>query len=158
MNQREQLPIYEATQLGSLAPRLLGQCSLGSSGFSPWQRSYTGSGPLSATCSPSLQNLPISSLLISHVTHSPSRPVLGVFDWWLSLQPLIHAGSSLAEFSTLKVEGIHSSETSVQTRSTRRHIHEDVILHSHRCENLKSTGSIFNWKWCQRKRLKPDLS
>jgi hypothetical protein len=39
---------------------------------------------------------------------------------------------------TLKMEAIRSSETSVLTISTRRHIPEDVILHSHRCENLKS--------------------
>jgi hypothetical protein len=31
-----------------------------------------------------------------------------------------------------------SSETSVLTRPTPRHIPEDCILHSHRCENLKS--------------------
>jgi hypothetical protein len=50
-----------------------------------------------------------------------------------------HAGSSLADFSTLKMEATRSSETSVQfTRATRRHIPEDGILHSHRCENLKS--------------------
>jgi hypothetical protein len=39
-----------------------------------------------------------------------------------------HAGSSLADFSTLKMEAIRSSETSVHTRSTRRHIPEDGIL------------------------------
>jgi hypothetical protein len=49
-----------------------------------------------------------------------------------------HAGSSLADFSTLKMEAIRSSETSVHTRSIRRHIPEDGILHSHRRENLKS--------------------
>jgi hypothetical protein len=50
-----------------------------------------------------------------------------------------HAGSSLADFSTLKMEAIRSSETSVHfTGSTRRHIPEDGILHSNRCENLKS--------------------
>jgi hypothetical protein len=55
------------------------------------------------------------------------------------LQPLAHAGSSLADFSTLKMEAIQSSETSVQsTTSTRRHTPEDGILHSHRRENLKS--------------------
>jgi hypothetical protein len=44
-----------------------------------------------------------------------------------------------ADFSTLKMEAIRSSETSVQfTRSTRRHIPEDGILHSHRRGNLKS--------------------
>jgi hypothetical protein len=42
------------------------------------------------------------------------------------------------DFSTLKMEAIRSSETSVHTRSTRRHIPEDGILHSHRRENLKS--------------------
>jgi hypothetical protein len=49
-----------------------------------------------------------------------------------------HAGSSLADFYTLKLETIHSSETSIHTRSTRRHIPEDGVLHSHRYENLKS--------------------
>jgi hypothetical protein len=39
-----------------------------------------------------------------------------------------HARSSLADFSTLKMEAIRSSETSVDTRSTRRHIPEDDIL------------------------------
>jgi hypothetical protein len=43
-------------------------------------------------------------------------------------QPSAHAGSSLADFSTLKMEAIHSSETSVYTRSTRHHIPEDGIL------------------------------
>jgi hypothetical protein len=39
-----------------------------------------------------------------------------------------HAGPSLAEFSTLKMGAIYFSETSVDTRSTRRHIPEDVML------------------------------
>jgi hypothetical protein len=34
------------------------------------------------------------------------------------LQPPAHAGSSLADFSTLKMEAIRSSETSIHTRST----------------------------------------
>jgi hypothetical protein len=55
-----------------------------------------------------------------------------------SLQPPPLAGSSLAGFSTLKMGTKHSSETSVHTRSTRRHIPEDCILHRHRLENLKS--------------------
>jgi hypothetical protein len=45
---------------------------------------------------------------------------------------------SLAHFSTLKTEAIRSTETSVYARSIRRHIPEDGILHSQRCENLKS--------------------
>jgi hypothetical protein len=53
-------------------------------------------------------------------------------------EPPAHAGSSLADFSTLKMEMIHSSETSVHTRTTQRHIPENGILHSHCCENLKS--------------------
>jgi hypothetical protein len=53
-------------------------------------------------------------------------------------QPPAHAGSSLADFSTLKMEAIPSSETSVHTRSTLRHMPEDGILHSHRRETHKS--------------------
>jgi hypothetical protein len=41
--------------------------------------------------------------------------------------------------STVKMEAICSSETSVETqRTTRRHIPEDDTLHNHRCEHLKS--------------------
>jgi hypothetical protein len=47
----------------------------------------------------------------------------------VSLQPPAYAGSSLANFSTLKMEVIRSSETSVHTRSTRRHIPKDGTLH-----------------------------
>jgi hypothetical protein len=54
------------------------------------------------------------------------------------LQPPTHAGFSIADFSTLKMGAIHSSETSVYTRSTRPHIPEDDILHSHRLDNLRS--------------------
>jgi hypothetical protein len=55
-----------------------------------------------------------------------------------------HAGSSFADISTLKMEAIRSSEASVYfTGSTRRHIPEDGILHSHRCENLKSYKYVF---------------
>jgi hypothetical protein len=49
----------------------------------------------------------------------------GVSKW---LQPPAHAGSSLADFSTLTTEAIRSSKTSVHTRSTRRHIPEDGTL------------------------------
>jgi hypothetical protein len=54
-----------------------------------------------------------------------------LFNWWLSLQPLAQAGFSLADFSTLKMEAIHSSETSVHTRYTRRHSPEDGIIHAY---------------------------
>jgi hypothetical protein len=56
----------------------------------------------------------------------------------LSLQPSAQDGSSFVDFSTLKMESIRSSETSVHTRATRRHIPEDDILHSHRRENIRS--------------------
>jgi hypothetical protein len=55
-----------------------------------------------------------------------------------SLQSPAHAGSSLANFSTLNMEAIRSSETSVHTRSTQHHIPEEGILYSHFCENLRS--------------------
>jgi hypothetical protein len=47
--------------------------------------------------------------------------------------------SCSAYFSTLKMEAICSSETSVDTQlTTRRYIPEDGTLHNHCCENLKS--------------------
>jgi hypothetical protein len=57
----------------------------------------------------------------------------------LSLLLLAYAGSSLADFSTMKMEVIRSSEKSVPfTGSPWRHIQKHSILHSQRCENLKS--------------------
>jgi hypothetical protein len=47
--------------------------------------------------------------------------------------------------STLIMEAIRSSETSVLTRATQRHIPEDGILHSHRLENLKSYIALTVW-------------
>jgi hypothetical protein len=45
---------------------------------------------------------------------------------------------TLADFSILMMEAIRFSETSVYTKSTRRHIPEDYILHGHRRENFGS--------------------
>jgi hypothetical protein len=45
--------------------------------------------------------------------------------------------SSLFPF-ILILEAPCSSETSVLTRSTRGHIPEDGILHSHRCQDLRT--------------------
>jgi hypothetical protein len=62
--------------------------------------------------------------------HSPSLPVLtqlGVFRL-VTLQPPVQTGSSRSDSSTLKMEVIRSSETSVHTRSTLRHIPENGIL------------------------------
>jgi hypothetical protein len=47
------------------------------------------------------------------------------------------------------METIRSSETSVNKISTRRHIPEDGILHSHRRENLKSYILMFRRKFAQ---------
>jgi hypothetical protein len=60
----------------------------------------------------------------------------------LSLHPPAHAGSSLADFCTLKMETIYSSETSVHTRPTRFHITENGVLHSHRRENFESYNNL----------------
>jgi hypothetical protein len=53
--------------------------------------------------------------------------LLGCGAVWAELPP--HAGSSLANFSTLKMEAIRSSKSSVHTRPPGRHIPEhDVLL------------------------------
>jgi hypothetical protein len=46
---------------------------------------------------------------------------------------------------TMIIEAIHSSETSVRTRATRRNIPEDGILYSHHLEELKSYIALTGW-------------
>jgi hypothetical protein len=65
------------------------------------------------------------------------------------LQPPAHAGSSLADFSTLNMEAIRSSETSVHTRSTWCHIPENGILHIRFAFCLESGDSIWLSKACK---------
>jgi hypothetical protein len=45
----------------------------------------------------------------------------------------------------LMMEVLHSSETLVLTRVTRRNIPEDGIQHSHRPENLRSYIALTGW-------------
>jgi hypothetical protein len=54
------------------------------------------------------------------------------------LQLLVHAGSSLADSSILKMEAKWSSETSVYTGTTLSYNPENGFLHSHCRKNLKS--------------------
>jgi hypothetical protein len=68
----------------------------------------------------------ISILKLLGQSSEPSR-ALGIGTRSSLLSPA-HSGSSLADFSTLKMGAIFSSETSIHTRSTRRHIPEDDIL------------------------------
>jgi hypothetical protein len=52
---------------------------------------------------------------------------------------------SLQILVTLIMEALCSSVTSVLTRATCCNIPEDSILHSHRCENLKSYIALTGW-------------
>jgi hypothetical protein len=45
------------------------------------------------------------------------------------------------------MEATRSSETAVLTRPTRRHVPGDGIIHSHRCENLKSYKYASRFQW-----------
>jgi hypothetical protein len=56
---------------------------------------------------------------------------------------------------TLIMEALSSSETSVLTRLTWCNISEDIILHSHRRENLKSYIALTGWTLQQRRNVSP---
>jgi hypothetical protein len=45
----------------------------------------------------------------------------------------------------LMMEALSSSETSVLTKATQCNVPEDGILHSHRCESLKSYIALTGW-------------
>jgi hypothetical protein len=112
--------------LGSLAPRPLGQCLIGSP---PRPLSYTGSGQLPAH--PSLQTLPLSSLdfpcgplslpscsYISGCFRLVAQSAATCLCWFLD-RGLFYPEDGGDTFSKM----------SVHIRSTRRHIQEDGILH-----------------------------
>jgi hypothetical protein len=89
----------------------------------------------------SLLSLPLSSIDFPCDPLSLYTSVLiqlGVFNWWLSLLATCSRWFLVRGLSTLKMEVTRSSETSVHTRYTRRHIPETGNVHSQRCENLKS--------------------
>jgi hypothetical protein len=46
---------------------------------------------------------------------------------------------------TLKMESLHSFETSVPTRAKRCNIPEDGVPHIHRCENLNYYIALTGW-------------
>jgi hypothetical protein len=51
---------------------------------------------------------------------------------------IIDVDHSSPNFVTLMMEALHSSETRILTRATRRNIPEDDIIHSQGRESLKS--------------------
>jgi hypothetical protein len=72
----------------------------------------------------------------------------------LSLQSPAHAGSPLADFSTLKMEAIRSYETSVNARSTQRHIPKTTFFIVTAVKAWDRTSSkLFNWCYYRFKRL-----
>jgi hypothetical protein len=70
-----------------------------------------------------------SKIIIRFLHYDLLRPLfLAIIRDCVSEQPPAHAVSSLADFSTLKMETIRSSELSIHTRSTRHHTPEDGFL------------------------------
>jgi hypothetical protein len=61
----------------------------------------------------------------------------------------------MSALATLMIEEIHSSESSVPTRATHRHIPKYGILHSHRYENLKSYIALTGWALQLRRNASP---
>jgi hypothetical protein len=73
---------------------------------------------------------------------SGNRRFGGTCRFHLCLPSAFTLVSCSAYSSTLKMEAIWSSETSVDfQRTTQRYIPEHSTLHNRRCENLKSYGS-----------------
>jgi hypothetical protein len=133
--------------LGSLTPRLLGQSSLGSPGFFPPKRSYTGAGLLPAP--PSLQTLPTPLYWFPMWPTFP--PSLFLYTWVFSTGGSVYSHFTLIPrlrvFLPWRWRRYVPPETSVHTRSTRRHIPEDGILQSsHTLLHLQKSCYACLWR------------
>jgi hypothetical protein len=124
---------YKVTQVNTrsaaLAPRLLAQCSLGSPGFSPPLTTFLY---LLVWPSWSLLTLPLSSIDYPCFPLSlpPCSYRAGCFR--LVAQSASHLLTLVPHsriFLTLKMVATRSSETSVHSRSTRRHMQKTAFLH-----------------------------
>jgi hypothetical protein len=55
----------------------------------------------------------------------------------------------------MMMEAIRSTEVSILTRATRRHVPEDGILHSDRHENLEFYIALTGWALQRRRNVSP---
>jgi hypothetical protein len=74
-----------------------------------------------------------------------NRSTLEIFCSMLHLLVTANVVPNSQILVTLMTEVIRSSETSLLTRTTRRNIQYDDILHSHRHENLTSYIELTSW-------------
>jgi hypothetical protein len=79
------------------------------------------------------------------ITLAANRNIVVFLRSLLRLLVTANVVSSSPILVTLMIEAIHSSEMSVLTKESPRHIPEEGILDSHRCENLKSCTALTGW-------------
>jgi hypothetical protein len=116
----------------------VGEWELGTHWIGGWDDSRAGLDDVEKRKCLTLPGLELRPLDPPECSWSYTDYAIPVLGFGLDLlQPHAHSGSSLADFSTMKMQAIRSSETSVYTISTLCHIPEDGIFHSHCRENLK---------------------